>query len=79
MSFTYVVMYFIGLAIFGVLYWILNGITDILKAANIADITTFTPYDLLMYVWGGIVVVYLIFGGVWMVRSFQKGINTPYQ
>jgi hypothetical protein len=39
---------------------------------NIHNTTDFTSYELLMYVWGGIVLVYLIFGGIWLIRSFQK-------
>jgi hypothetical protein len=72
MSFTNVILYLIGLVVFGFLYWILDGIMDIMKATGIQNTTDFTPYELLIYVWAGIVIVYLIFGGVWMIRSFQK-------
>jgi len=71
-NFTNILLYFIGLAVFGFIYWLLNGILDIIKATNIANTTYFTPYDLLIYVWAGIVVVYLVFGGIWLIRSFQK-------
>ena len=73
MSFTNVILYLIGLVVFGFVYWLLDGITDIIVAANIANTTDFTSYDLILYVWAGIVVVYLIFGGIWMIRSFQRG------
>jgi len=65
-------MYFIGLAVFGFIYWLLDGILDIFIATNVADTTTFNCYDILLYVWAGIVVVYLLFGGIWLIRSFQK-------
>ena len=28
--------------------------------------------DLLFYVWAGIVIVYLVFGGIWLVRNFES-------
>jgi len=71
-SFTNVLLYFIGLVVFGFLYWLMDGILDIMKATGVQNVTDFTPYDLLIYVWAGIVVVYLVFGGIWLVRSFQK-------
>ena len=76
MGFTNVVLYLIGLVVFGFVYWILNGIVDIIKVAGIHNTTDFTSYDLLMLVWGGIVVVYLIFGGVWLIRCYQRGAST---
>lgn len=71
-NFTNVLLYLIGLAVFGFIYWLLDGILDIFIAANIADTTTFTPWELMTYVWAGIVIVYLVFGGIWLIRSFQK-------
>ena len=73
MSFSNVILYFIGLTVFGFLYWLLGGITDAFIALNIHNTTDFTSYELLLYIWSGIVIVYLIFGGIWLIRSFQKG------
>ena len=64
-------LYLIGIVIFGLIYWLLNGMLDMIKATNVADTTTFTSYDLMLYVWAGIVIVYVIFGGLWLIRSFQ--------
>ena len=75
MSFTNIILYFIGLSVFGFLYWLLNGIVDILKVSGIHNTTDFTSYDLLMFIWGGLVVVYLIFGGIWMLRSYQRTVR----
>jgi heme/copper-type cytochrome/quinol oxidase subunit 4 len=72
---TNVLLYFIGLAVFGFLYWLLDGILDIFIDTGVADTTTFTPWELMIYVWAGIVIVYLVFGGIWLVRSFQKETN----
>ena len=70
-------MYFIGLAVFGFLYWLLDGILTIFIDTGVADTTTFTPWELMIYVWAGIVIVYLLFGGIWLVRSFQKATYEP--
>ena len=64
-------LYLIGIVIFGIIYWLLNGMLDMIKATNVADTTTFTSYDLMLYVWAGIVIVYVVFGGLWLIRSFQ--------
>jgi hypothetical protein len=72
-----VFLYLIGLVVFGLIYWLLDGILDIIKATNVADTTTFTSYDLMLYVWAGIVIVYAIFGGIWLIRSFQTKDYTP--
>lgn len=58
--------------VFGFIYWLLDGMMDIFVRTGVADTTTFTVYPLLMFVWAGIVVVYLVFGGIWLVRSFQQ-------
>lgn len=76
MSFSNVILYIAGLVVFGFIYWLLNGITDIFRSMNIHNTTDFTSYELLMYIWGGIVLVYLIFGGIWLIRSFQRQTNT---
>jgi hypothetical protein len=79
-SFSNVLLYFIGLVVFGFIYWLLDGITDILIATNVQNTTYFTPWNLLLYVWAGIVIVYLVFGGIWLVRSFQKdSMEAPFR
>lgn len=67
-----IIMYFAGLVVFGFVYWLMDGILNVLKPLNLADTTTYTSYDLLLFFWYGIVVVYLLFGGIWLIRSFQK-------
>jgi hypothetical protein len=75
-NFTNILLYLIGLVVFGFLYWLLNGILDIIKALNVQDSTTFTVYPFLLYVWAGVVLIYLVFGGIWLVRCFEKGTDT---
>ena len=71
-GFVNVIMYFVGLAVFGFLYWLLDGIMDIMIGTGVADTTTFSCYDFLLYIWAGIVLVYLVFGGIWLVRSMER-------
>ena len=75
--YIYILMYFIGLAVFGFLYWLLNGVLTIIRATGIQDSTTFSSTDQLMtYLWFGIVVIYLLFGGYWLVRLFNQDVQT---
>jgi hypothetical protein len=64
-------LYIIGLVVFGFIYWLLDNILTIIIATNVADTTTFNCWALLLYVWAGIVIVYVIFGGIWLVKSFR--------
>jgi hypothetical protein len=65
-------LYIIGLVVFGFIYWLLDNMMTLFKAANVADTTTFSCWTLLICVWAGIVIVYVIFGGLWLIRSFQS-------
>jgi lipopolysaccharide export LptBFGC system permease protein LptF len=65
-------LYIIGLVVFGFIYWLLDNMLDLFIAANVADTTTFSSWPLLLYVWAGIVIVYVVFGGLWLIRSFQN-------
>ena len=65
-------LYIIGLVVFGFIYWFLDHMLTLFIDANIADTTTFNCWALLRYVWAGIVIVYVIFGGIWLIRSFQS-------
>jgi hypothetical protein len=42
------------------------------RAMNLANTTDFGAYDILIYLWYGIVVVYLIFGGIWLIRTYNE-------
>lgn len=68
MSFLPVLKYGTGLFIFGLVYWLLNGFVDDLKDISINDNT----YQLLMYFWAGILIIYIIFGGFWLIRQYLK-------
>lgn len=68
MSFLPVVEYLAGLAFFGVGYWLLDGILDEISPVS----TTGNVYELGLYVWIGIIFIYLIFGGIWVVRKYTQ-------
>lgn len=70
MSFLPVIEYLAGLAVFGFVYWILDGVVSDLKGAGIAQASS--AYDLILYFWVGIIVVYLIFGGIYTVRKYNE-------
>ena len=71
-SFIPVVLYILGLILFGFLTWLLDGILSIFKGLNIANTTDFGSYDILIYIWYAVVVVYLIFGGIWLLRTYNE-------
>lgn len=70
MSFIPVFEYLIGIGVFGFAYWLLNGILDTLIGTNISE--TGTTYTILFYIWAGAIIVYLIFGGWWMIRRYDE-------
>ena len=66
MSFLPVIEYLGGLCFFGFSYWLLNGIrTEIQTVSETGNV-----YDLAIWVWVGIIFLYLIFGGIWVVRKY---------
>ena len=70
MSFIPVFTYTIGIAVFGFVYWLLDGIMDSFRATGIHE--TGTIFDLLLYLWAGILIVYLVFGGWWVIRKYNE-------
>ena len=67
-----VLIYIIGLIVFGFVFWLLDGIMDIFKGTGLADTTTFTVYPALVMIWAGCVIVYVIGGGIWLTRSYNE-------
>ena len=66
MSFIPVLQYVVGIAVLGFTGWLLNGLLDTLIDAGIH--VTGDVFNLMSYVWTGIFVIYLVFGGWWVVR-----------
>ena len=69
-SFIPVAQYIIGLGVFGFTWWLTNGILDEFIAAGVHE--TGNIWNLLTYLWIGIILIYLIFGGWWLVRKYDE-------
>ena len=70
MSFLPVIMYLTGLAVFGFIYWLMDGILKIMESTGIHR--TGNTYDFLLYIWLGIIVLYVLFGGIWLIRKYNE-------
>jgi len=68
MSFHPVIKYFGGLAIFGFFFYILDDVVQLMSVASVKDAT----YDLMLLFWAGSLVIYVIFGGWWLVRMYNE-------
>jgi len=68
MSALPVIEYLGGLCFFGLIYWLLDGIRVEIQTVS----ETGNVYDLAIWVWAGIVILYLIFGGIWVVRKYTE-------
>jgi len=60
--------YLAGIVMFGLMYWLMNGILLDMTGVSI----TGTTYDFIMLMWKGILLVYLIFGGIWVIRRYNE-------
>ena len=69
-TFIPVLQYLLGIGVFGFIYWLLNGILTIIIAENIHE--TGTIYDFTTYIWAGLIIIYLIFGGIWVIRKYNE-------
>ena len=70
MSAIPVLQYSIGIGVFGFVYWLLDGILDTMKATGVSE--TGSVYDIMIFLWLAILVIYLIFGGIWVVRKYNE-------
>ena len=61
--------YFLGLGIFGGLYWFLNGLVSDFSpyAMQDSDLITFANW-----LWAGALVIYLIIGAFWLPRTIKE-------
>jgi len=70
LSFIPVLQYLGGMGVLGFIGWILNGVLDSFIAVGIHE--TGNVYSFLMYLWTAVFIVYLVFGGWWMVRKYNE-------
>lgn len=70
MSFIPVVQYGIGLGVFGFVYWLLNGIMVLIVGHNVHEASA--AFTILQLLWVFSVLIYIIFGGWWLIRSYDE-------
>ena len=69
MSFVPVLSYLGGLAVFGVVRWFLHGV--LAEFWFLGD-TTENTYILAGYFWDAVVIVFIIFGALYLIRQYTK-------
>jgi hypothetical protein len=69
-SFLPVLKYGVGLAVFGLLYWLLNGILILIIDINIH--TSGITFNILHALWTGGLLTYMVFGGWWLIRMYDE-------
>ena len=73
-SILYVLEYLLGFAVFGIIYWILNGI--LIDISTVA--TNNIVYDFSSMIWTGSLVIYIIVGVFWLpskIKEIKGGIR----
>ena len=68
MSAIHVLEYVGGLVFFGITYWLLDGIQVELQSVSSSG----NVYDLYLYFWVGAIIIYIIFGGIWVARKYNE-------
>lgn len=63
-------MYLLGFGVFGFMYWLLDGVLELIIDASVHQ--TGDAYTYLTFMWLGTLVVYMIFGGIWMIRKYNE-------
>ena len=70
MSFIPVLQYIGGAAVLGFIGWVLDGILEDFIAIGIHE--TGDAWNILMYLWTAVFIIYMVFGGWWMVRKYNE-------
>jgi len=70
MSFIPIVKYGLGLGVLGLIYYIMNGI--MVAFIDVGEHRTGAAFDLLHAFWTAIIIVYLVFGGWWTIRTYNE-------
>jgi len=65
-----VLKYAFGLGVFGVVYWLLDGIMDLFIAEAVH--TSGMTFNVIHAVWTAALLVYMVFGGWWLVRMYNE-------
>ena len=75
MSFIPAAKYLIGLAVFGIGYWLLNGIKEPIENVSASG----NVFNLISYLWAGIALIYIIGGIIWVLRSYSEQNNSYFK
>lgn len=67
-SVIYATEYIIGLVVFGLIFWLLDGILIDFVGVSTRD----TVYYFAWYTWDAAVIIYLIFGMYYFYRSIKR-------
>ena len=70
MSFIPVLQYGAGIVVFCFVYWIANGILEKFVGANVH--VAGNVFFFFNYLWIGVLVVYIVFGGWWLIRKYNE-------
>ena len=70
MSAIPIIEYILGLGVFGLVYWILDGIKEVFINVNIHQRTV--VWDLLQYIWLGTLIIYIVFGAWYTIRKYNE-------
>lgn len=60
--------YMIGLALFGLTYWLFNSILLEFQIISVQD----DVYTFAWYLWHGTIVIYLVFGAFWFFNALKE-------
>lgn len=66
----YVLDYIFSFGVFGLVYWLCDGLLSIFIAIGIH--TTGNTWDLLNYYWVGSIVVFVVFSAIWVVSKYNE-------
>jgi len=70
MSFIPMGMFLAGGAVLGFTTWLLDGILDEFISSGISE--TGDVYSFIMFIWTGVIVAYVVFGGLWAIRKYNE-------
>lgn len=66
-SVIYAMEYLLGLAMFGLVYWLLDGILPEFAFVSVQD----TAYNFAWYMWDAAIIIYILFGMFYFYRSIK--------
>lgn len=62
-----VLAYLAGIVVFGMVYWFMNLLHIDLRFVSLQG----NPFGLITFTWTAIVIVYIIFGAIWLIKQYR--------